>query len=586
MSNRDTTQFDEVESYLQTGLPPYQVANLMKLAGKDESEIAALVERYEESRKKMKKYIKKFINKIERYYGELDIPELVKKGMKFARKHGFSKVEEKEFIDQVMKGDDIYQPYPEMPYSEMSKFLGFSSVPSFMNIKPTDHAILDEISQLFDGSKGIHGAIKQNLAVYKSCSPEAITGRYDRDKHNIAVFIHPVIVALFLPKLKAIEKRMLISNIGRMVVQRSSHLLKKYQAYSSSIVAPEIEADLDLMTDIARDPNSMNYFSDDTPLSNLLKRFKIQIELYKNVLSLRSGNYYSKNESDMGDDYVSGLSKILQSYEWTYFDSPEYYHIQDEGTVLRKLLSVFSLRPTFTQLSSLMTSSTMGYSNFGTSRLTYVNTPIVNVRLPRISVAGNQTAPFIRLSSALSQTENFIENKMIIPKHKVVIHTRDLLFFYVNRRYHEIKFQSTQFNLNYMTLPGTISNLTNVNQTELHFDERFQIGSDRQQFFLRSVVVLNYVPYVESGLATIGCSSIVINNKNPHPAQNITRSSPVYFYYNPVTANLMYVGKNQQYTTNKPIMTIPEYKTSSGPGFYDLARKFGTVFVYSGKEDS
>jgi hypothetical protein len=584
MSNRKTAEYDEVESYLQTGLPSYQVANLMKLSGKDEGEIGALVERYEESRNKIKKYIRKFIDKIERKYGELDVPELIKKGMKFARKHGFSKAEEKEFVDQVMKGDDIYQPYPEMPYSDMSKFLGFSSVPSFMNIKPTDHAILDEISQLFDGSKGIHGAIKQNLALYKSCSPEAITGRYDRDKHNIAVFIHPVIVALFLPRINAIQKRMLISNVGRMVVQRSFHLLKKYQAYSSQIIGPEIQADLELMTDIARDPNSMNYFSDDTPLSNLLKRFKIQIEVYKNVLSLRSGNYYSKNESDMGDDYVSGLNKILQSYEWTYFDSPEYYHIQDEGTFLRKLLSVFSLRPTFTQLSSLMTSSAMGYSNFGTSRLTYVNTPIVNVRLPRISVAGNQAVPFIRLSSALSQTEYFIENKMIIPKHKVVIHTRDLLFFYVNRRYHEIKFQNTNFNLNYMTLPGTISNLTNVNQTELHFDEKFQIGSDREPFFLRSVVVLNFIPYLDSKITTIGCSTIVINNQSP--GQNLVRANPVYFYYNPVTANLMFVGNNKQYTTNKPVMTIPEYKTATGPGFYDLARKFGTIFVYSGKEDS
>lgn len=583
MSNRNSTKdFDEVETYLQTGLPSIQVANLMKLSGKDDAEISVHIEKYEESRRKIKKYIKKFIDKIERRYGELDVPELIKKGIKFANKHGFSKAEEKEFIDQVMRGDDVYNPMPEMQYSDMSKFLGFSSVPSFMNIKATDHSILEEISQLFDGSKSIHASVKNNLSIYKSCAPEAITGRYDRDKHNISVFIHPIIVALFLPKLKAIEKRMLISNIGRMVVQRSIHLLKKYQAYSSSMLPTEFEADLDLMTDIAKDPNSMNYFSDDSPLSNLLKRFKIQIELYKNVLSLRAGNYYSKSENDnIGDDYVTGLGRILQSYEWTYFDSPEYYHVQDEGTFLRKLLSVFSLRPTFTQLSSLMTSSTMGYSNFGASRLTFVNTPIVNVKLPRLSLAGNQAVPFVRLNSALSQTENFIENKMIIPKHKVVIHSRDLLFFYVNRRYHSINFTSTEMSLKYMSVPGTIQNITNVNQTELHFDERFNIGSgQRQTFFLRSVIVLNHIPKNE--FATLGSSAIVIKK----PSQTIQANTvPTYLYYNPITANIMIEGKNKQYTTNKPIMTIPEYRTPTGPGFYDLARKMGTIFVYSSRED-
>lgn len=583
MSNRKSTKdFDEVESYLQTGLPSNQVANLMKLSGKDDAEISTMIEKYDESRRKIKKYIRKFIDKIERKYGELDIPELVEKGIKFANKHGFNKAEEKEFIDQVMRGDEVYNPISEMPYTEMSKFLGFSSVPSFMNIKATDHSILEEISQLFDGSKNLHASLKQNLALYKHCAPEAITGRYDRDKHNISVFIHPVIVALFLPRINAIEKRMLISNIGRMVVQRSIHLLKKYQAYASSLLRTEFEADLDLMTDIARDPNSMNYFSEDSPLSNLLKRYKIQIELYKNVLSLRSGNYYSKSENDnIGDDYVTGLGRILQSYEWTYFDSPEYYHVQDEGTFLRKLLSVFSLRPTFTQLSSLMTTSTMGYSNFGTSRLTFVNTPIINVKLPRLSMAGTQAVPFVRLNSALSQTENFIENKMIIPKLKVVIHSRDLLFFYVNRRYHTINFTSTEMSLKYMSIPGTIHNVTNVNQTELHFDERFNISNgERQSFFLRSVVVLNHIP--KSEFATLGSSAIVIKR----PSQANISSNPTYLYYNPITANLMFVGKNNQYTTNKPIMTIPEHRTPTGPGFYDLARKMGTIFVYSSREDN
>ena len=134
--------------------------------------------------------------------------------------------------------------------------MGFSSFPSFMNIKATDQAPLDEISQLFEQSKGIHAAIKNNLTLYKSCSPEAITGKYDRDKHNINIFIHPVIVALFLPKLKAIEDRMLISNIGRMIVQRTSHLLRQYRNYSLQVTQRELMCDLELMYEYISEQNA------------------------------------------------------------------------------------------------------------------------------------------------------------------------------------------------------------------------------------------------------------------------------------------------------------------------------------------
>lgn len=582
MSNRTNVSknTDDMEGYLQLDLPPQQLAIMLRKEGVDEKEIDARVEKAEAFKHKIKKYIKKFIDKIERKYGSLDIPELIKKGMKFAQKHNFTKTEERKFINYVMRGDvdTPYIPYQEMAYTDMSKFLGFSNSTSFMNIKPTDHATLEEISRLYHESVGIHTAIKNNLSLYKACAPEAITGKYDKDKHNIAEFIHPVIVALFLPKITSLEKRMLISNIGRMIIQRSHHLLRQFHAQSPSIIQSELNADLELMYDIAKDPNSMNYFSDESPLANLLKRFRIQIELYKNVISLRDGKYYAKSESDSGS-YVSGLSKILQSYEWTYFDNPEFYHVQDEGTFLRKLLSVFSIRPTFTQLSSLMPVSTMGYSNFGTSRLTFINTPIINIKLPRNHVGSTMPAGHVvRMSAALSQTDNFIETKMIVSKHRAVIHSRDLVFFYANRRYHTINFTNMDVSLRYLNLPGTMSSITSLNQTELHFDEDFPIGNER--FFLRSVVVLNNTPKLE--FATIGCSSIVISR---HVNNGNRGGRPVYFYYNPVTANLMYV-KNSKYTTNSPIMVLSEHRGPNKPGFYDLARKCGTIFVYSNKDDT
>lgn len=582
MSNRASqSSTGDYEHYLKSELPVQLIVSYLKSEGKDEKEIDAVIEKILESRKKINKFMKRFIDKIEHKYSHLDEPELIRKGLKFAQKHGFTKEEENFFINRVKSGDvaKTYMPYQEMAYTEMSKFLGFSSVP-LMNIKATDQSVLDEIANLYETSKHIHAAVKNNLSVYNyGCLPEAITGRYDRDKHNISVFIHPVIVALFLPKIYAVEKRMLISNIGRMIIQKSSQFLRKYLSQTMATTKSELEADLELIADIAKDPNSMNYFSDDSPLVNLKKRFTIQIELWKNVLALRSGKYYSRNDYEAGNDAISGLHNILHSYEWAYFDSPELYHVQDEGTWLRKLMSVWSLRPTFTQLSPAFAASSMGYSNYGTSRLTFVNTPIINVRLPRNNFGVPDPSQAIRLKQALSQTEYFVENKMIVIKHKQVIHSRDLMLFYVNRRYQSLNFTNLSVSFNYFNIPGTLSSITKVNATSVIFqDTELLPGGNR--FNLRSVVVLNKP--TNSEFSTLGCSTVVISKKN---SQGQSLNTPFYFYYNPLAASLMYKRPNMGLTTNLPIMRVKEFDEPNTPGFRDMARKYGTIFVYSSRDD-
>ncbi|NBX75004.1 MAG: hypothetical protein EBQ92_00410, partial [Proteobacteria bacterium] len=426
----------DFEIYLKSGLPSSQIMQLLRTQGKDQKEIDSFMDRFEASKKKINKLIKKFVEKIELKYGHLDQPELIKKGVKFAAKHGFSEVEKEAFIRFVLKGDSNmpYLPYNELAYTDMSKFLGLQSFAGqTLNIKAPDHAGLNEIARLYETTKPIHSAIKNNISTYRDCAPDAVISSFDKDKHNVNMFIHPLIVALFLPKLEALEKRMLLSNVGRLVVQRSQAYFQtngdgkntKYLNANLSIneILPvELEADLELAYDIARDPNSLNYFSEETPMSNLLKRFNIQIELWKNVLSLRQGKYYSRADKFDVDDGIMGLHKVLSTYDWTYFDSPDLYKVHDEGSMLRKLLAVFSYRPTFTQISSFFHRTGMGYSNLGAvSRATFVNTPICNIKLPANLYGGAPQAP-VPLMSALTQSDWFIENKMLVPKNKSVIH--------------------------------------------------------------------------------------------------------------------------------------------------------------------
>jgi len=214
----------------------------------------------------------------------------------------------------------------------------------------------------------------------------------------------------------------------------------------------------------------------------------------------------------------------------------------------------------------------MGYTNFGVSRLTFVNTPIINVKLP-VNMYGGQAMPPVRMSSALTQMDHFIENKMIIPKNKSVIYSRRIVFFYANRRYQSVNFTNLDMCFKYMSLPGTMSSVTNVNETELHFDPFITIGNNR--FNLRSVVVLNKIS--PHPFASTGCSTIVV----AQPDQSVGRTSNVYLYYNPVAANIKFEHGNE-YVTNNPISIIPYNSFDPAvPGFVDMARKQGTVFVYA-----
>lgn len=578
----------DFDFYLKSGLPSAQVVAMLKQQGKDQKEVDAFMEKYEVSRKKIAKVVRKFVEKIEMKYGHLDVPDLIKKGMKHASKHDFSPAERDAFINFVMKGDtDVpYLPFQELGYTEMSKFLGFANnVGQTITVKATDHPALQEIARLYEQSKLLHTSIRQNLVTYSSFSINAMTGVYDKDKDDLNLFVHPLIVALFLPRIESIERRMLFSDIGRFVVQRTQMYFqnndRRYLGWTvnpNDLIPGELEADAEFMYEIARDPNSLDHFSDESPMNNLLKRYQVQIELWKNVLTLRQGKYYSKTGSCgiACDDGIRGLGKVLSSYNWTYFDSPELANVgsAEEGTLLRKLLAVFSFRPTFTQISSFTQRSGLGFSNLGAVRATFVNTPICNLRLPLNLVGGASTGSVVNIESALSSAGLFIENKMLVPKNTTVIRSNQVLFFHVNRRYHS-PLVNLEMGFRYMSVPGTLSALTSINTTNVNARYNIRIAG-QDDFELTSVVVLN--PLIDDQYAT-GCSALFV--KHPNPSNPMARGKQFY-QYNPLGASVMYVDPTDpnKFTRNDPITILDEFDGPNGMGFRSKIQKYGTIFIY------
>ena len=573
--SKNSNQDEELnfDYYLKYNIPVEQVRSILKHKKMNEDKIEDTVNKLQEARDRVNKYARKFIDKLDQHYGFHDVPSIVKKAIKYANKHELSPPEKDAIIAMAVKGDvnNTFNPLNQMRYTEMSKFMGIEApAGEVLNIQAKDHQSLAEIVKLFESSRIIHTDIKNQLTLYRDCAVEAITADYDKNRANLSIHIHPVIVALFLPKVDAIEKRMLYTNMGRIVIRRATPYINRHISVFDNVMNGEMEAEWALTWDIVNDPNSLAYFSDDTPITNMLKRFKIQIELWKNVLNLRQGRLYSLGGYE-SDDGITGLLRVLTQYDWAYFDSPDMANVHDEGSVLRKLLSVFSFRPTFAQITTLTQRSLMGQANYNAlSRTTFLNIPIVNVRLPTLYQPSQNVQ--MSLKRALNQSDFFIEHKTLVPKNRSVMFTNDIIFFYANRRFQGISMANLNLRVAYTATPYQAWNIgqTSINNTSLDFEYDVTIGENTLN--LRSIVTV-YRPPVSADIVG-GSSAIVIPSREG-------RKVDENFYYNPLLANYM-TEVNGVYKSNRPITLISRKDDSEDRESVDeLGSQYGTIFMYA-----
>ena len=585
--NDDSKVDRDYASLINLDLPLEEIHNILVERNMNEKEIDKVLDKIKAARHRINKAVRHFMRKIDEHYGHLDVPELMKKGMKHAKKAGLSDLEIAVFRKHVMKGDiyNMYSYQNDLKYSRMSKFLGFDSTTGQMiKIEPKDYSKLNELHALYDNTKHIHADVKNQLYNYRDCAPEAITGKYDRTKHNVNVSIHPVLAALFLPKVDYLEKTMLYTNIARLILSRARAYLNDYNLNILTNIAPgELDAEYQLAYDIANDPNALEYFENESPIDNIIKRFRCQIELYKSILNLRQGIYYSTGYSV--DDGISGFLRIINSYDWTFFDSPELFHVQDEGTILRKLLAVFSCRPSFTQLTSYTERFGLGYTSINNiSKTVFVNIPIINIKLPMDPIDESRRHT-LNLRNALNQVDFFIEHKIVVPKNKSVIYSNSVAFFYANRRYPSVNFNTLSMNMRCVSIPVSFVNQTMLNHTVVNFESRFKIGRD--WFDLRSVVVLQRPPINNIEVAT-GCSAMIVASSQNSPYNINPDYAPLYLHYSPSTASLLMYDEEMaagtpRYGANTPVADIDEYSDPNYPkriGFKTEARERGTIFFY------
>jgi len=388
--------------------------------------------------------------------------------------------------------------------------------------------------------------------IYNDVSIGAIVGEFDRQRINIFSYIHPVVAALFLPKIEFLEQHMLLASISNIVQKRyeGSHL--------------ETQPDYELFYDISTDPSEVacnvdyNYILNgkSKPITDLHARVNVQIKLWDAVLSLRQGKYYTNDLNS----FIGAIDTCRNSV----FDAADFAYVKDEGTILRKLFSAFSIRPIIVCTAPVMgiSTNTSPLSNLATTHITTI--PMISYR---ISPMDNNLKKTYNLNHALYQRQLYIHKRQLTVKTQSVMYCRDILVFYVHRRFQTINLGRLARPYEVLRLPVTVNSMEKIHRAKVDFSYSLNIGNV-QRFDIKSVVAVELSPRDQNMI--IGCSALVRANHNSEVGGDVV------FYYNPL--NLM----SKDVSKIKPLTFMDARTPNVTDGdFYSVSSERGTLFVYT-----
>lgn len=553
---------DEVQKLFRKNNGKISSADFMKLRQKyDDADLVEKIQKaYLDKHSAISKKAKKFAQLIREKYSNQQYPfhVLLEKARLFKVKHGLSDEEFTEFqriYEQELVG--LNSPEVVIPSTNMMKVLGSINVDFqgfALKLNDNDYKFLQEILKLYSSSRPLHAQVLLQSMQYRDCDFEALSGEYRRELGNRPTeSIHPVIAAMFLPKIEELETHFLHSNIAGIVKAR----------YNGESLTNR--ADYELFYALTNDPNDV-VCDNRSSIQDLLNRAQVQTQLWNCVLNLRNGQYYNA----MFRDFVGSVDMCRLNKQ----DNPDLVYGRYDGTILKRLLSAFSFRPTIVSTTPVYNIVNLNpYQQNVRPLVTAV--PMINLRLPPTI---NDNSP-ISLADALDQHQYFLENGAMIPRHTSLIYSRGVLFFFVDRRANVIRYNDMQpFNI--ARLPLSVSGFERLNDREVDFKEEITIRSDVYQ--LRSVVLAEVNRNAPERNLVVGSSTIIMNHADP--ANNIYQSE--LFQYDPISvADSIEIGG--KLVNRTPVSQLHATPGVGVPGisFTEMARQRGIIFMYKLHKD-
>jgi hypothetical protein len=408
---------------------------------------------------------------------------------------------------------------------------------------------MKEIERLDAASKPLHAQVLLQSLKYRDLDFEAVSGVYDRNLHRIGEHIHPVVAALFLPKLNVIENHFLYASISNIIKSRHNG-----DPLNS-------RPDYELFFALTTDPNDVVCDNKSTVL-DLLNRAQLQVQLWNCVLHLRNGQYYNASFKDfMASVDLCRLNKQ---------DTPDLVYGRYDGVILKRLLSAFSFRPTMVSVTPAIVNPVAVNPYSYNIRPQVTGVPMINMRLPP---ALSSTPTPIKLKSAVAQFQLFIEGGQIVPRNTNLIWSRGVLIFYVDRRSNVVKLNNHIQQFSMGTLPTPIAGFERINTNPIDFEFQMTLGgNDRDNFNLRSVV-FSEVNIDASGNKT----KIVIGSSAWVRQKDGVKHIICYDPYAPLL---------NQVDMDRSVMTSLQLSTGSDDANATLlAQRYGNIFIYGSDMD-
>ncbi len=540
-----------------------EVANLFKLQNKNQftNALLALRQRYRDEdlvgkiqdvfmqrHSSIVKSAKKFATAVREKYASQNIPfhQLLMKARAHGKKHQLSEAEFAEFqriYEQELAGANSNEVV--IPMTSIMKVLGNIEGGSegYFKTDEADMRNLQEILKLNEASRPLHAQVLLQAIQYDG-PVDSFLGNIEFEKGllNPGDHVHPVIAALFLPKLKTVDEHFLYSNMSGIVKARYNR--------TPLTTRPDYELFYNLVTD----PNDV-VCDTRTPVGDLLHRCNLQNQLWNSVLHLRNGRYFNPSLREfMTSVDVCRLNK---------YDNPDLVYGRHDGTIIKRLFSAFSFRPTV--VATLPVANLFAYNPYSQNiRPTVTSIPMINVRLSNFGATAAAAAaatgvfgvrPALNtLAAALTQTNQFIEGNVVVNRHTSVMFSREVLIFYIDRRSYIYNLNTSITNL--ARLPTSIAGFERINDMTLEMKEELYLGGvdsagapldkTNEKYTFTSAVIADVNTNVDpkvSGNYVIGSSAIIKNGD-------------AYWHYTPATC----ISRNSR----DPIITIPENDVKEG----------------------
>ena len=556
------TVVKEVEFLTNSGKNVPEMLHYLRGKYTDDNIIDAVLNQFNEKREKSIKMADIFLDAFKRKYGEgvnkMSLSRFMKKALKYKKKYELSDDE----FDEIRRRFEMRIFNAEMslgasgsvvyPNTNLGRALGYPVAELTSGIKPAssdEYTYLQDILKIFQMFRSLHSYIVIQTMSYKSLATEAMTGMFDRNKHDVNRHVHPVLAALFLPKIYYLEERMLYSNIAGIINSR----------YNKERIV--VKPDYDLFYSMVVDPTDI-VCDNSSPIKDLKSRAEVQIQLWNNVYNLRNGKYYDATSID----FIAYIDKCKISN----VDSPDIMYLSDEGVILRRLFSIFSFRPLIVSTQPVFGVISSNPFNLPVNTSVITSIPYITYRLPNVIVQDVE----YKLSDANSQVQFYMENGTFVPKMTQLIDCRGPVIYYVPRRYIglPIQIQYPQYApFNDSNLQASTRHYNKINPLEISYDQSIElslpgISGHTKQYYLRSVVAFEC--YDRSAIILGHMTYLYDYPKNDE--NNIISA-------NPITAKVYAPSQALKEDHHlHPIVNAPEesFMTSQ-------IKMFGTIFVYA-----